>query len=148
MARTVAVIAVIFVSFTYVAGQMRGVGIVFSRFLQVDVNTGVIVGMFIVFIYAVLGGMKGITYTQVAQYTVMIIAYLIPAIFLSLMVTDTFLPQLGIFSTTTFEFNDGVKTIPAGTYLMHALDQSLVDLGFNEYTKREIFGICLCLQLL
>jgi len=148
LARTVAVIAVIFVSFTYVAGQMRGVGIVFSRFLQVDVNTGVIVGMFIVFIYAVLGGMKGITYTQVAQYTVMIIAYLIPAIFLSLMVTDTFLPQLGIFSTTTFEFNDGVKTIPAGTYLMHALDQSLVDLGFNEYTKREIFGICLCLQLL
>ncbi len=78
-------------------------GIVFSRFLQVDVNTGVIVGMFIVFVYAVLGGMKGITYTQVAQYTVMIIAYLIPAIFLSLMVTDTFLPQLGIFSTTTFD---------------------------------------------
>jgi cation/acetate symporter len=135
LARTVAVVAVIFVSFTYVAGQMRGVGIVFSRFLQVDVDTGVIVGMFIVFVYAVLGGMKGITYTQVAQYTVMIIAYLIPAIFLSLMVTDTFLPQLGIFSTTTFEFNDGVRTIPAGTYLMHALDQSLVDLGFNEYTQ-------------
>jgi len=135
LARTVAVIAVIFVSFTYVAGQMRGVGIVFSRFLQVDVNTGVIVGMAIVFIYAVLGGMKGITYTQVAQYMVMIIAYLIPAIFLSLMVTDTFLPQLGIFGTTTFEFNDGVRVIPAGTYLMHALDQSLVDLGFNAYTQ-------------
>jgi cation/acetate symporter len=135
LARTVAVIAVIFVSFTYVAGQMRGVGIVFSRFLQVDVNTGVIVGMAIVFVYAVLGGMKGITYTQVAQYMVMIIAYLIPAIFLSLMVTDTFLPQLGIFATTTFEFSDGVRTIPAGTYLMHALDQSLVDLGFNAYTQ-------------
>ncbi|WP_456430016.1 sodium:solute symporter family protein [Nitratifractor sp.] len=135
VARTVAVIAVIFISFTYVAGQMRGVGIVFSRFLQVDVNTGVIIGMVIVFIYAVLGGMKGITYTQVAQYMVMIIAYLIPAIFLSLMVTDTFLPQMGIFGKLSFAFNDGVKEIPAGTYLMHALDQSLVDLGFNEYTK-------------
>ena len=134
LARTIAVIAVIFVSFTYVAGQMRGVGIVFSRFLQVDVNTGVVIGMVIVFIYAVLGGMKGITYTQVAQYMVMIIAYLIPAIFLSLMVTDTFLPQLGIFSTTTFAFDDGVRTIPAGTYLMHALDQAVTDLGFNAYT--------------
>jgi cation/acetate symporter len=135
VARTVAVIAVIFISFTYVAGQMRGVGIVFSRFLQVDVNTGVVIGMVIVFIYAVLGGMKGITYTQVAQYMVMIVAYLIPAIFLSLMVTDTFLPQLGIFGTTTFAFSDGVKEIPAGTYLMHALDQSLVDLGFNAFTQ-------------
>jgi len=135
LARTVAVIATIFVSFTYVAGQMRGVGIVFSRFLQVDVNTGVIIGMVIVFIYAVLGGMKGITYTQVAQYTVMIIAYLIPAIFLSLMVTDSFLPQLGIFAKTTFAFSDGVKEIPAGTYLMHALDTSLTDLGFKEYTQ-------------
>jgi len=134
IARTVAVIAVIFISFTYVAGQMRGVGIVFSRFLQVDVNTGVVIGMVIVFIYAVLGGMKGITYTQVAQYMVMIIAYLIPAIFLSLMVTDTFLPQLGIFGTTTFAFDDGVRTIPAGTFLMHALDQAVTDLGFNAYT--------------
>ena len=114
---------------------MRGVGIVFSRFLQVDVNTGVMIGMAIVFIYAVLGGMKGITYTQVAQYTVMIFAYTIPAIFLSLQVTDTFLPQLGIFSTTSFAFNDGVREIPAGTYLMHALDQSITDLGFNAYTE-------------
>ncbi len=135
VARTVAVVATIFISFTYVAGQMRGVGIVFSRFLQVDVNTGVVIGMVIVFIYAVLGGMKGITYTQVAQYVVMIIAYLIPAIFLSLMVTDTFLPQLGIFATTTFAFDNGVQVIPQGTYLMHALDQSLLDLGFQEYTK-------------
>lgn len=135
LARTVAVICVIFVSFTYVAGQMRGVGIVFSRFLQVDVNTGVMIGMAIVFIYAVLGGMKGITYTQVAQYTVMIFAYTIPAIFLSLQVTDTFLPQLGIFSTTTFAFSDGVREIPAGTYLMHALDQSVTDLGFNAYSE-------------
>jgi len=135
IARTIAVIALIFISFTYVAGQMRGVGIVFSRFLQVDVNTGVYIGMAVVFVYAVLGGMKGVTYTQVAQYTVMIIAYLIPAIFLSIMVTDTFLPQLGIFGQTTFAFHDGVREIPAGTYLMHALDQTLVDLGFNAYTQ-------------
>jgi len=134
-ARTVAVIAVIFISFTYVAGQMRGVGIVFSRFLQVDVNTGVMLGMGIVFIYSVLGGMKGITYTQVAQYVVMIFAFTVPAVFLSLQVTDTFLPQLGIFAQTTFEFHDGVKMIPEGTYLMHALDQAVNDLGFNNYTE-------------
>ncbi|MEA1915293.1 MAG: sodium:solute symporter family protein, partial [Campylobacterota bacterium] len=134
VARTVAVVAVIFISFTYVAGQMRGVGIVFSRFLQVDVNTGVMLGMGIVFIYSVLGGMKGITYTQVAQYCVMIFAFTVPAIFLSLQVTDTFLPQAGLFSQTAFEFNDGVRSIPEGTYLMHALDQAVNDLGFNNYT--------------
>ena len=134
-ARTVAVVSVIFISFTYVAGQMRGVGIVFSRFLQVDVNTGVLIGMAIVFFYSVLGGMKGITYTQVAQYVVMIFAYLIPAIFLSLQVTDTFLPQLALFGQTTFEFNDGVKVIPEGTYLLHALDTAITDLGFKAYTE-------------
>ena len=134
-ARLVAVIGVIFVSFTYVAGQMRGVGIVFSRFLQVDVNTGVLIGMAIVFFYSVLGGMKGITYTQVAQYVVMIFAYMIPAIFISLQVTDTFLPQLGIFAQTTFAFNDGVQTIPEGTYLLHALDTAVTDLGFGAYTQ-------------
>ena len=134
LARTVAVIAVIFISFTYVAGQMRGVGIVFSRFLQVDVNTGVMLGMGIVFIYSVLGGMKGITYTQVAQYVVMIFAFTVPAVFLSLQVTDTFLPQMGIFAQTTFAFDDGVRAIPEGTYLMHALDQAVNDLGFNNYT--------------
>lgn len=134
LARTVAVVAVIFISFTYVAGQMRGVGIVFSRFLQVDVETGVMIGMGIVFIYSVLGGMKGITYTQVAQYVVMIFAFTVPAIFLSLQVTDTFLPQLGLFAQTTFAFNDGVQAIPQGTFLMHALDQAVNDLGFNNYT--------------
>jgi len=133
-ARLVAVISVIFVSFTYVAGQMRGVGIVFSRFLQVDVNTGVLIGMGVVFFYSVLGGMKGITYTQVAQYVVMIFAYMIPAIFLSLQVTDTFLPQLGLFGQTTFAFNDGVRMIPEGTYLLHALDMAISDLGFAAYT--------------
>ncbi|WP_419764100.1 MAG: sodium:solute symporter family protein [Arcobacter sp.] len=134
-ARLVAVIGVIFVSFTYVAGQMRGVGIVFSRFLQVDVNTGVLIGMGIVFFYSVLGGMKGITYTQVAQYVVMIFAYMIPAIFISLQVTDTFLPQLGLFATTTFAFDDGVRVIPEGTYLLHALDTAVTDLGFSAYTQ-------------
>lgn len=134
-ARLVAVIGVIFVSFTYVAGQMRGVGIVFSRFLQVDVNTGVLIGMGIVFFYSVLGGMKGITYTQVAQYVVMIFAYMIPAIFISLQVTDTFLPQFGIFAQTTFAFDSGVQTIPEGTYLLHALDTAVTDLGFGAYTQ-------------
>lgn len=135
VARTVAVICVIFVSFTYVAGQMRGVGIVFSRFLQVDINTGVIIGMGIVFVYAVLGGMKGITYTQVAQYCVMIFAFTVPAIFLSLQVTDNFLPQIGFGSQISFEFDNGVRMIDKGTYLLHALDQSVKDLGFGTYTE-------------
>ena len=94
-ARLVAVVAALFVSFTYVAGQMRGVGVVFSRFLEVPVNTGVVIGMAIVFFYAVLGGMKGITYTQVAQYCVLITAFLVPAIFLSIVSTGNVIPQLG-----------------------------------------------------
>ena len=96
IARLVAVICLIFISFTYIAGQMRGVGIVFSRFLEVDINTGVIIGMAIVFIYAVLGGMKGITYTQVAQYCVLIFAYMVPAIFISILMTGNPIPQLGL----------------------------------------------------
>lgn len=92
-ARTVAVICAILISFTYVAGQMRGVGVVFSRFLEVDITTGVIIGMAVVFFYAVLGGMKGITYTQVAQYCVLIFAYMVPAIFISIMITGHVLPQ-------------------------------------------------------
>ena len=98
VARTVAVFCALIVSFTYIAGQMRGVGIVFSRFLEVDINTGVIVGMVIVFIYAVLGGMKGITYTQVAQYCVLIFAYMVPAIFISILITGNPVPQLGFGS--------------------------------------------------
>lgn len=136
VARTVAVVCVIFISFVYVAGQMRGVGIVFSRFLQVDITTGVIIGMGIVFVYAVLGGMKGITYTQVAQYIVLIIAYTIPAIFLSLQVTGDFLPQLGFGGTILFAFDNGVREIPAGTFVLHAIDQSFKDLGFTiPYTE-------------
>ena len=107
IARLVAVVCVIFISFTYVAGQMRGVGIVFSRFLEVDINMGVIIGMAIVFFYAVLGGMKGITYTQVAQYCVLIFAYLVPAIFISLMLTGNPVPMLGFGST----MDDGSECI-------------------------------------
>ena len=124
-ARLVAIICLIFISFTYVAGQMRGVGIVFSRFLEVDINTGVIIGMCIVFFYAVLGGMKGITYTQVAQYCVLIFAYIVPAIFISLMITNNPIPQLGF----------GDKVIGSSTYLLDKLDQVSLDLGFNAYTE-------------
>lgn len=124
-ARLVAVICLIFISFTYVAGQMRGVGIVFSRFLEVDINLGVIIGMIIVFFYAVLGGMKGITYTQVAQYCVLIFAYLVPAIFISILITGNPIPQLG--------FGDTV--VNSSTYLLDKLDQVTVDLGFVAYTE-------------
>ncbi|MBW1758385.1 MAG: VC_2705 family sodium/solute symporter, partial [Deltaproteobacteria bacterium] len=96
--RIVAVVCAVFVSFTYVAGQMRGVGVVFSRFLEVDINIGVAIGMAIVFFYAVLGGMKGITYTQAAQYCVLIFAYLVPAIFISILLTDKYIPQIGFGS--------------------------------------------------
>ncbi|ADU66979.1 putative sodium symporter protein [Desulfurispirillum indicum S5] len=129
-ARIVAAICTIFISFTYVAGQMRGVGIVFSRFLQVDVNSGVIIGMVIVFIYAVLGGMKGITYTQVAQYCVLITAYLVPAIFLSIMTTGHFFPQTGMGATVL----DPVTGADTGVYLLDRLDGMLTELGFVAYT--------------
>ena len=125
-ARVVAVICLIFISFTYVAGQMRGVGIVFSRFLEVEIDTGVWIGMTVVFFYAVLGGMKGITYTQVAQYCVLIFAYLVPAIFISFQMTGHVLPQFGLGA----ELNDG-----SGLPVLHKLDQTLTDLGFTAYTE-------------
>ncbi len=124
-ARAVAVLCLIFISFTYIAGQMRGVGIVFSRFLEVDINTGVIIGMAIVFFYAVMGGMKGITYTQVAQYCVLVFAFMVPAVFLSIMWTDNPIPQLGLGS----QLNDG-----SGLTVLQKLDQVTVDLGFSAYT--------------
>ncbi|HSM04118.1 MAG TPA: sodium:solute symporter family protein [Longimicrobiales bacterium] len=123
-ARIVAVVCAIFVSFTYVAGQMRGVGIVFSRFLEVEVTTGVLIGMMIVFFYAVLGGMKGITYTQVAQYCVLIFAYMVPAIFLSLMITGTPIPQLGL----------GGVDQASGMPLLERLNGLHAELGFAPYT--------------
>ena len=124
-ARLVAVMCALFVSFTYVAGQMRGVGIVFSRFLEVDITAGVVIGMAIVFFYAVLGGMKGITYTQVAQYCVLIFAYLVPAIFISILMTGNPVPQLGFGSTLA----DG-----SGLFVLDRLDGLLTDLGFAAYT--------------
>ena len=115
-ARGVAVLCAIFVSFTYVAGQMRGVGIVFSRFLEVDINLGVLIGMTIVFFYAVLGGMKGITYTQVAQYCVLIFAFMVPAIFISLLMTGNPVPQFGFGSTLVVN--------GAGSYVVIAADMN------------------------
>jgi len=131
-ARIVAVVCLIFVSFTYVAGQMRGVGIVFSRFLEVEVNTGVVIGMAIVFMYAVLGGMKGITYTQVAQYCVLIFAYMVPAIFISLMITGNPIPQLG-FGAEVLD----AKGLGSGVSVLEKLDGVLMDLGFGAYTPRS-----------
>jgi cation/acetate symporter len=125
VARIVAVVCAIFVSFTYVAGQMRGVGIVFGRFLEVDVNVGVAIGMAIVFFYAVLGGMKGITYTQVAQYCVLIFAYMVPAIFLSLLITGNPIPQLGL----------GGLDQSSGMALLDRLNGLHAELGFAAYTS-------------
>ena len=124
-ARVVAILCAIFISFTYVAGQMRGVGIVFSRFLDVGITQGVIIGMIIVFFYAVLGGMKGITYTQVAQYCVLIFAYLVPVIFVSILMTGNPIPQLGFGGTLEGQ---------GGVYLLDRLDGLMTDLGFAAYT--------------
>ncbi len=142
-ARTVAVICAILISFTYVAGQMRGVGVVFSRFLEVDITTGVIIGMAVVFFYAVLGGMKGITYTQVAQYCVLIFAYMVPAIFISIMITGHVLPQTGLGATLM----DG-----SGMHLLERLDGLSAELGFAAYTEgtkstADIFAITAALMV-
>ncbi len=142
-ARIVAVICALIVSFTYVAGQMRGVGVVFSRFLEVDINTGVIIGMVIVLFYAVLGGMKGITYTQVAQYCVLIFAFMVPAIFISIQMTGNPIPQLGMGS----QLNDG-----SGVYLLDKLNGLSTELGFAEYTDGkksmvDVFMITLALMV-
>ena len=128
-ARTVAVICAIFICFTYIAGQMRGVGVVFSRFLEVDVDTGVYIGMAVVFFYAVLGGMKGITYTQVAQYCVLIFAFMVPAIFLSVMMTGHLVPQIGFGA----ELLDAAGN-NSGVYLLEKLNNVSVELGFAPYT--------------
>ncbi|MDA0760391.1 MAG: cation acetate symporter [Proteobacteria bacterium] len=125
-ARVVAILCVVFISFTYIAGQMRGVGIVFSRFLEVDIDLGVMIGMGIVFFYAVLGGMKGITYTQVAQYCVLIFAYLVPAIYISLLLTDVPLPMFGFGSTV----NDG-----SGMFLLDKVDGLSQELGLSVFTE-------------
>lgn len=140
-ARVVAVICLIVISFTYIAGQMRGVGVVFSRYLEMPIEWGVATGMGVVFVYAVFGGMKGITYTQVAQYCVLIFAYLVPAVFISMMVAGNPLPQLGLGAAGA----DGVA-------ILARLDATLVDLGFNAYTngaksKQDMFAITLALMV-
>ena len=140
LARLVAVLCAIFVSFTYIAGQMRGVGVVFSRFLEVDITLGVVIGMGLVFFYAVIGGMKGITYTQVAQYCVLIFAYTIPALFLAFMVTGNPIPQLALGGTDA-----------EGVGLLARLDGMLVDLGFNNYTdyhKSPLDVVCITAALM
>ena len=142
-ARIVAVVCLIAISFTYIAGQMRGVGIVFSQFLDIPITWGVIVGMAIVFMYAVLGGMKGITYTQVAQYCVLIFAYLVPAIFISILITGIPIPQIGLGA----EVADG-----SGLSVLDKLDRTLVDLGFAPYTDGskatiDVFAITMALMI-
>ncbi len=143
VARVVAVICLVVISFTYIAGQMRGVGVVFSRFLELPIEWGVIIGMGIVFFYAVLGGMKGITYTQVAQYCVLICAYLVPAVFISILITGNPIPQLGLGAAVA----DG-----SGVNVLAKLDATLVDLGFAAFTeasksKIDIFAITLALMV-
>ncbi len=140
-ARIVAVICLIFISFTYVAGQMRGVGIVFSRFLEVEITTGLIIGMGIVFVYAVLGGMKGVTYTQVAQYCVLIFAYTVPAVFIAIQLTGNPIPQLAF----------GSEVAGSGTALLDKLDDIVTSLGFNQYTtgsKSRIDVFCITMALM
>lgn len=130
-ARVVAVVCLIIASLTYIIGQMKGVGVAFSRFLEVEYDNGLYIGMFVVWVYAVLGGMKGITYTQIAQYVVLIFAYTIPAVFISLQLTGNPIPQLGLGSTLA----DG-----SGVYLLDKLDMVVTDLGFKEYTTDNMGG--------
>ncbi|MEO1015772.1 MAG: sodium:solute symporter family protein [Pseudomonadota bacterium] len=142
-ARVVAVICLIVISFTYIAGQMRGVGVVFSHFLNVPITIGVFIGMAVVFFYAVLGGMKGITYTQVAQYCVLIFAYMVPAVFISILITGNPIPQLGLGSMVA----DG-----SGMTVLQKLDSTLTDLGFAAYTQGsksmvDVFAITLALMV-
>ncbi len=139
-ARLVAIFCALIVSFTYIAGQMRGVGVVFSRYLEVDIVTGVLIGMGIVLFYAVLGGMKGITYTQVAQYCVLIFAFMVPAVFISFLITGNLIPQIGFGSSST----DGI-------FLLDKLDGLHKELGFHEYTtgtKSMLDVFCITMALM
>ncbi|HCR66706.1 MAG TPA: cation acetate symporter, partial [Oceanicaulis sp.] len=140
-ARIMAVICALFISFTYIAGQMRGTGIAFSNFLGVPIEMGVIIGAIIVLFYAGLGGMKGVTYTQVAQYCVLIFAFTVPAVFLSLQITGTPIPQLGFIGNTA-----------DGTPLLLSLDRTLSELGFSSYLEGQksmidVFAITLALMV-
>jgi cation/acetate symporter len=151
-ARIVALACAIFISFTYVAGQMRGVGIVFSRFLETSINGGVLIGMALVFFYATLGGMKGITYTQVAQYCVLIVAYMVPAIFISMMLTGIPIPQLG-YGAGLNASGSQILGSPVGTHVLDVLNKISVDLGFPQYTlgrpgyTADVFAITFCMMV-
>ena len=139
-ARLVAIFCALIVSFTYIAGQMRGVGVVFSRYLEVDIFNGVLIGMGIVLFYAVLGGMKGITYTQVAQYCILIFAFMVPAVFISFLITGNLVPQIGFGSSS-----------PDGIYLLDKLDGLHQELGFQEYTsgKKSMLDVfCITMALM
>ncbi|MEO0511638.1 MAG: sodium:solute symporter family protein [Planctomycetota bacterium] len=151
-ARIVAVVCALFVSFTYVAGQMRGVGVVFSRFLEVEIEIGVVIGMGIVFFYAVLGGMKGITYTQVAQYCVLMFAFMVPAVFISIMLTNNPVPQLGLGGQLAGDLGTQIAGAEAGVTLLDKLDGLHEELGFAAYTGGskpmiDVFAITLALMV-
>jgi cation/acetate symporter len=149
-ARLVAVLCAIFVSFTYVAGQMRGVGVVFSRFLEVDIHVGVVIGMGMVFFYAVLGGMKGITYTQVAQYVILIFAFMVPAIFISIMLTNNPVPQLGFGSNLAGEIGSQIAN-GESLSLLAKLNALHEELGFSAYTsgtKSTLDVLCITAALM
>ena len=149
-ARLVAVICAIFISFTYVAGQMRGVGVVFSRFLEVDITYGVLIGMAIVFFYAVLGGMKGITYTQVVQYVILIFAFMVPAIFISIMLTDSIIPQFGFGSKLAGDIGSNIAGNES-VYLLDKLNGLHHELGFAAYTdgSKSILDVfCITMALM
>ncbi|MEL7483632.1 MAG: VC_2705 family sodium/solute symporter, partial [Planctomycetota bacterium] len=156
-ARVVAVFCAIFISFTYVAGQMRGVGVVFSQFLQVEITLGIVIGMAIVFVYAVLGGMKGITYTQVAQYCVLIFAFMVPAIFMALLLTGNPVPQLGFAGHLGGDVGTEIAQelgVGAGEKIamLDAIDKINTDLGFNAFTdgtksRLDVFMITLALMV-
>ncbi|QKF72846.1 cation:acetate symporter [Aliarcobacter faecis] len=149
-ARNLTIFIIIIVSFIYISAQMKGIGIVFSRIFQIDKEIALVVAIFVAFLYSLLGGIRQVTYTQIAQYIIILFAFITPIIYLSLELTDGFIPQLALFSKTTFAFDTGVKIIPEGTFLLHVLDNSLEDFGFT-YTKAlgvlDLFTISLSLML-
>ena len=149
-ARNITILIIIIVSFIYISAQMKGIGIVFSRIFQIDKEIALVVAIFVAFLYSLLGGIRQVTYTQIAQYIIILFAFITPIIFLCLEFTNGFLPHLALFSKTTFAFDTGIKVIPEGTFLLHVLDSSLEDFGFS-YTKAlgllDIFTISLSLML-
>ncbi|WP_198305693.1 VC_2705 family sodium/solute symporter [Arcobacter vandammei] len=149
-ARNLTIFIIIIVSFIYISAQIKGIGIVFSRIFQIDKDIALVVAIFVAFLYSLFGGIRQVTYTQIAQYMIILFAFITPIIFLSLELTNGFIPQLALFSKTNFIFDSGIKTIEQGSYLLHVLDSSLEDYGFS-YTKAlgllDIFTISLSLML-